>query len=435
MRKYCNDVISKGQPESVFLCFNSPCLLITLKFYQMADYWKSQPRKFCQYCKCWIADNKPSIEFHERGKNHKENVAAKISEIKKKSVQKAKQEDRMSKQFAAMEEAALKAYQDDLKRMEMESVLPKPKAPPLVLCEPPPHCKKYQKKPRKSSGKQNRTQSLCWVEGWTDDGHAYYYNTVTGDSQWDIPEGFQGNSDFVQHEQHKSSSGSAWMEAVSPDGYAYWYNTETGESRWEKPNDFRPNETSESILASGSEKAQQEEPTTSGGDDGLNEAPLSQDTQVTQQPNLSSVVTENSARKRNAEGEPSGKEEETQTGNNMPQEEVKEQKKEEVQITTAQPEVKKQQEVVKAKRPKSLNPYGAWEQIKEEKDPYANVDLQLPQIREEEVVVTELPPEPKPKFKERIITSLGVEGGATSFKKNKTHNGKSRSFRQRDNDD
>lgn len=24
-----------------------------------ADYWKSQPRKFCQYCKCWIADNKP----------------------------------------------------------------------------------------------------------------------------------------------------------------------------------------------------------------------------------------------------------------------------------------------------------------------------------------------------------------------------------------
>ncbi|KAG2456295.1 WBP4 protein, partial [Polypterus senegalus] len=46
----------------------------------MADYWKSQPKKFCQYCKCWIADNKPSIEFHERGKNHKENVSAKIAE-------------------------------------------------------------------------------------------------------------------------------------------------------------------------------------------------------------------------------------------------------------------------------------------------------------------------------------------------------------------
>uniref|UniRef100_A0A3B3DBG3 Matrin-type domain-containing protein n=1 Tax=Oryzias melastigma TaxID=30732 RepID=A0A3B3DBG3_ORYME len=94
-----------------------------------ADYWKSQPRKFCQYCKCWIADNKPSIEFHERGKNHKENVAAKISEIKKKSIEKAKQEKRMCKQFAAMEEAAIKAYEEDLKRMERDHPQEGRKAP------------------------------------------------------------------------------------------------------------------------------------------------------------------------------------------------------------------------------------------------------------------------------------------------------------------
>lgn len=34
---------------------------------------------------------------------------------------KAKQEERMSKEFAAMEEAALKAYQEDLKRLEREA--------------------------------------------------------------------------------------------------------------------------------------------------------------------------------------------------------------------------------------------------------------------------------------------------------------------------
>uniref|UniRef100_A0A3P8Q4T0 Matrin-type domain-containing protein n=1 Tax=Astatotilapia calliptera TaxID=8154 RepID=A0A3P8Q4T0_ASTCA len=106
-----------------------------------ADYWKSQPRKFCQYCKCWIADNKPSIEFHERGKNHKENVAAKISE---KSIQKAKQEERMSKEFAAMEEAALKAYQEDLKRMEREATATSSSETPA---------KKPQKKAAKASGK------------------------------------------------------------------------------------------------------------------------------------------------------------------------------------------------------------------------------------------------------------------------------------------
>ncbi|XP_061634241.1 WW domain-binding protein 4 [Phyllopteryx taeniolatus] len=408
----------------------------------MADYWKSQPRKFCQYCKCWIADNKPSIEFHERGKNHKENVAAKISEIKKKSVQKAKQEDRMSKQFAAMEEAALKAYEEDLKRMEMEAgsgpcvqtpVLPQPKAPPLVLCELPPHRKKYQKKTdkaRKSSVEQKRTQT--WVEGWTNDRHAYYYNTVTGDSQWDRPEGFLSSSDFVQPGQYESPSDSAWMEGVSPEGYSYWYNTETGESRWEKPNDIATNETTKSSLASSSEKVLQEELTS--GEEGCNGAQLSQGAEATEQHSLPSTVPENSSRKRKVDGEHLGKDEDDQTSNKMPGEYVKEEKKE-AQSTTIEPIKKKQEEVAKTKKPKSLNPYGAWEQIKEEKDPYTSVDLELPQVAVEEVAPTELPPEPKLKFKERIITSLRVEGGLASFKKSKTQNGKSRSFRQRDNND
>jgi len=29
----------------------------------MADYWKSQPRHFCEFCKCWTADNKAVIYF------------------------------------------------------------------------------------------------------------------------------------------------------------------------------------------------------------------------------------------------------------------------------------------------------------------------------------------------------------------------------------
>lgn len=38
-------------------------------------------------------------------------------QIKKKSLEKAKEEEKMSKEFAAMEEAAMKAYQEDLKRL------------------------------------------------------------------------------------------------------------------------------------------------------------------------------------------------------------------------------------------------------------------------------------------------------------------------------
>lgn len=65
----------------------------------------------------------------------------------------------------------------------------------------------------------------------------------------------------------------------------------------------------------------------------------------------------------------------------------------------------------------------------------ASVDLQLPQVEESpSAAPTELPPEPKHKFKERVITSLGGQSGPASFRKSKAHNGKTRSLRQRDDD-
>ncbi|XP_053253535.1 WW domain-binding protein 4 isoform X3 [Podarcis raffonei] len=154
----------------------------------MADYWKSQPKKFCDYCKCWIADNKPSIDFHERGKNHKENVAKKISEIKKKSLEKAKEEEKMSKEFAAMEEAAMKAYQEDLKRIGATTE------------------SQWEKPEEFQDNLQELQKTAQWMEGTSEDGRTYYYNTETGVSAWEKPDNFVSPSKESQKENHPEDS-------------------------------------------------------------------------------------------------------------------------------------------------------------------------------------------------------------------------------------
>ncbi|XP_077103594.1 WW domain-binding protein 4 [Siphateles boraxobius] len=399
----------------------------------MADYWKSQPKKFCQYCKCWIADNKPSVEFHERGKNHKENVAAKIAEIKKKSVAKAKQEQKMSKEFAAMEEAALKAYEEDLKRLTAQSSgvsLPPP--------EPP---AKTQKKPKKRpanvpSGTSSRSRPDVWVGGTTGDGQVYYYNTTTGESQWERPDGFLDESSSSSAAGHmQDPSAAAWMEAVSPDGYMYYYNTETGKSSWEKPDGFSSEEISppgvESprdvmITAENSSPVPPEPP--SAEEDSSDPPKDTPEPEPEPEQTTDTSGVKISFRKRKDEpiqtSSDDGGEKNSDDGGNA-------EEKEGTSAPAAVTEIR-----IPVKRARKINPYGSWERITPVQDPYEKVDLQLPQVDSFAPAPSVAPPEPRPRFKERTITSLGPEASAgTTFRKRKTENGKSRILRQRGKDE
>nr|XP_033806520.1 WW domain-binding protein 4 isoform X2 [Geotrypetes seraphini] len=380
----------------------------------MADYWKSQPKKFCTYCKCWIADNKPSIDFHERGKNHKENVVRRISEIKRKSMEKAKEEEKSSKEFAAMEEAALKAYQEDLKRLGVGSAAEDTTSSDTTSSA--------QIKPQMSNKKKEKVASVVqtaskdeWTKGVSPEGFAYYYNHRTGESQWEEPEGFQEST----QKSEKTEITSAWVEGVSEEGHIYYYNTETRESRWEKPEDPIPrsdDSTSdrssegdtvpgENIVAAADEK----EPKSKEPDEKKERDEL---TTETQKPKINFRKSNNTEKATDIgeESHPKSKEDDIDT-------------------------INQEQSKAISKEHKKPNPYGNWEEIKEEENPYENIDLQLPIVEDEFLAcsATNIPQEPKIKFREKTITSLGDDAmtGDPVFRKRKIENGKNRNLRQR----
>nr|XP_016847752.1 PREDICTED: WW domain-binding protein 4 isoform X1 [Anolis carolinensis] len=367
----------------------------------MADYWKSQPKKFCDYCKCWIADNKPSIDFHERGKNHKENVAKKISEIKKKSLEKAKEEEKMSKEFAAMEEAAMKAYQEDLKRLGAKAESTGQSSTPKKQ-----EVKKGKKEKKKKQIAEISSETNEWVRGFSAEGYVYYYNTLSGESQWEKPEGFQDSTEESQ----------TWIEGTSDDGLTYYYNTETGASTWEKPDGFvsHSKETNENkCLSNNSLEIESESANAKEGNENELQKP-----------------------KQNFQKKPKGDdkvEKKPRKPKKSPYGDWQQVKQESIDEEDAAPPLLKPSHAAS----QTTKPYGEWEEIKEEEDPYEKVDLELPDTEHDPPAapVLEKPEDAKMIFKEKTVTSLGdTAEGVPVFKKRKFENGKSRNIRQRQSD-
>ena len=160
----------------------------------MSDVWKSTPRKYCDFCKCWLADNKISISIHENGKGHKEMVERKIKSSQKAGIQKAKEEEKAKKLFAIMEKNALKAYNakdlgEDVSSKQAKSEPPKEET------------SSSKSKKRSHTGKQDAggksaktepdfttEEKPQWYEFKSNAGQSYFVNLKTNESQWHRPE-------------------------------------------------------------------------------------------------------------------------------------------------------------------------------------------------------------------------------------------------------
>ncbi|XP_062143075.1 WW domain-binding protein 4 [Drosophila sulfurigaster albostrigata] len=192
----------------------------------MTEYWKSNERKYCDFCKCWLSDNKASIAFHESGKRHKLNVAKRITDISRSSEKAERENQKMNMEIRKMEEAAMKSYaQDihghhgDMTARSIHTVLGANAAASSSGSSKLSYGKPRQVDPMRLEGDSDEEEdsrrvnvdkvgseavpdASLWVEGKSDEGHTYYWNVKTNESVWEPPkEGFLSYEEYERINQ------------------------------------------------------------------------------------------------------------------------------------------------------------------------------------------------------------------------------------------
>ncbi|MBA0649395.1 hypothetical protein Goklo_016964, partial [Gossypium klotzschianum] len=81
-------------------------------------YWVSQGNKWCDFCKIFISNNPSSIRNHELGQRHKENVAKRLTTMRKESAAKEKEQKDAARALEQIEAKAKRSYQKDVASFE-----------------------------------------------------------------------------------------------------------------------------------------------------------------------------------------------------------------------------------------------------------------------------------------------------------------------------
>ncbi|KAL3828363.1 hypothetical protein ACJIZ3_017165 [Penstemon smallii] len=87
----------------------------------------------------------------------------------------------------------------------------------------------------------SREKLDAWTAHRTDSGTVYYYNALTGESTYEKPSGFKGESDKATVQTSPVSweklAGTDWTLVTTNDGKKYYYNSKTQLSSWQIPSE------------------------------------------------------------------------------------------------------------------------------------------------------------------------------------------------------
>nr|CDS28305.1 ww domain binding protein 4 [Hymenolepis microstoma] len=162
----------------------------------MADYWKSNPKKYCDICKCWIQDNAISVKNHEGGQRHITNVQKKLNELQKSA--KSKSGDKLKEKISLINDMAFVGM---IKDLEQDPSLAQRYGVNIADLKAAskkenPSASDNKKKDAKTKMPDSvlthpavsKTIVYEWKELKTEDGRIYYWNKKTNNTQWERPQ-------------------------------------------------------------------------------------------------------------------------------------------------------------------------------------------------------------------------------------------------------
>ncbi|KAF7232134.1 hypothetical protein EG68_08345 [Paragonimus skrjabini miyazakii] len=159
----------------------------------MADYWKSNPRKYCEVCKCWMADNKISVQNHENGMRHKANVDKKMNELQRNNKNAERDEQNLRSNLQQINDAAFVGMMKDLARdpalAKRYGVVLTDHAQEEVMEKVSGLTGKPKSEPAPGKKAVVKTAVCEWHEATAADGRKYYWNAITRATQWERPPG------------------------------------------------------------------------------------------------------------------------------------------------------------------------------------------------------------------------------------------------------